>query len=77
MKYIDKAFEIAKELAKVLRHNRELLDSEEDLGVVIGARYGIPMEDAYREGIEEGKSSVIVNDLTPLQPDISGTKTWN
>lgn len=77
MKYMDKAFEIAKELAEILSHNKELLDRKEELAVVIGVRYGIPMEEAFREGIEQGKDGVMVNDLTPLRPEILKDKTWN
>jgi hypothetical protein len=77
MKPMDKAFEIARELAKVLIHNKELLEKEDELAVVIGARYGIPMERTFQEGVEEGKASVIVNDLSPLNPEIPPNKTWN
>ena len=77
MKHMDKAFKIAKKLAKVLVHNKELLEREGDLATVIGAWYGIPMENVFRNGVKEGKASIIVNDLTPLNPEIPKNKTWN
>lgn len=77
MKYMEKAFKIAEELAKVLIHNKYLLDNEEELALVIGARYGIPMEETFREGVEAGKASIIVNDLIPLNTAIPKGITWN
>ena len=77
MKYMEMAFEIAEELAKVLIHNKYLLDNEEELALVIGARYGIPMEETFIEGIKTGKASIIVNDLTPLNTPIPEGITWN
>ena len=56
----------AEELTKVLIHNKELLDKEDTLKMVIEVRLSQWMDEAHREGQEKGN---FVRDLSGIQLD--------
>lgn len=62
MVHSKKARELAEELAGVLTHNKYLLDSPEELTVVLECRFITILGDSF----QEGKESIITNDLTSL-----------
>ncbi len=62
MKYMKKAEKLAEELAKVLIHNKYLLDNETDLKLVIECRFINGMGEAFRDGME----STISSDMSHL-----------
>lgn len=66
MNYFKRADDVAKELAKVLIHNKYLLEEETLLQAVIYARV-LP---CLGEVFDEGKESIIINDLTGMIENI-------
>ena len=72
-----RAKEASIELGKVLQHNKYLLEKPDELFVVLEVRFLQLMAEAYRKGEREGKESIIVNDLSPLKPEINKGNVWN
>lgn len=63
MKYLNKATEMADELAQIIVHNKYLLDDINSLKIAIEIRMITGMGEAYREGKNSG---IPMSDLSNL-----------
>jgi hypothetical protein len=61
------ANDIASEMAKILIHNKYLLENENDLSIVIECRIVPGLNNAYKLG----KESIIINDLSYLNLNLN------